>query len=116
MEILDKESVQRLASVTQGPCVSLYMPTARTSPDARQGQIRMKNLTRQAAQVLAGYGLAPVETDDLLSSLDRIVLQMPFWTEAADGLAVFARPGESFSFRLPVSFPEKVVVGDRFIL
>lgn len=116
MEILDKESVQRLASVTQGPCVSLYMPTARTSPDARQGQIRMKNLTRQAAQALAGHGLPQAEADELLSALDRIVLQMPFWTEAADGLAVFARPGESLSFRLPVSFPEKVLVGDRFVL
>jgi hypothetical protein len=116
MEILDKESVQRLASVTQGPCVSLYMPTARTSPDARQGQIRMKNLARKAAQALAEHGLSPAEADELLSALDRIVLQMPFWTEAADGLAVFARPGESFSFRLPASFPEKVVVGERFVL
>jgi len=59
MEILDKESVQRLASVTQGPCVSLYMPTTRTTPDARQDQIRMKNLSREAAQTLVGQGVAP---------------------------------------------------------
>ncbi len=116
MEILDKESVERLSSVTQGPCISLYMPTARTSPDARQGQIRMKNLSRQAAQALVEHGLNQAEADGLVSVLDRIVLQMPFWTEAADGLAVFTRPGESFSFRLPVSFPEKVVVGERFVL
>jgi hypothetical protein len=116
MEILDKESVQRLASVTQGPCVSLYMPTARTSPDARQGQIRMKNLARQAAQALAEHGLAPAVAEEVTAVLDRIVLQMPFWTEAADGLAVFTRPGEAFSFRLPVSFPERVAVGDRFVL
>jgi hypothetical protein len=116
METLDKESVERLASVAQGPCVSLYMPTNRTSPDARQGQIRMKNLARQAAQSLAEHGLAPASADELVAVLDRIILQMPFWTEAADGLAVFTRPGESFSFRLPVSFTEKVAVGDRFVL
>jgi len=116
MEILDKESVQRLASVTQGPCVSLYMPTARTTPDARQGQIRMKNLARQAAQALSEHGLPSGTAEEVVAVLDRIVLQMPFWTEVADGLAVFIRPGESFSFRLPVSFPERVVVGDRFVL
>lgn len=116
METLDKESVERLASVTQGPCISLYMPTNRTSPDARQGQIRMKNLVRQASQSLAEQGLAPTSADDLIAVLDRIILQMPFWTEAADGLAVFTRPGESYSFRLPVSFQEKVAVGDRFVL
>lgn len=116
METLDKESVQRLASVTQGPCVSLYMPTARNTPDARQGQIRMKNLVRQAEQALVEHGLSPGAAEETVAVLDRIVLQMPFWTEAADGLAVFTRPGEVFSFRLPVSFPEKVAVSDRFVL
>ena len=116
MEILDKESVQRLASVTQGPCVSLYMPTTRTTPDARQDQIRMKNLSREAAQTLVGQGVAPAAAEEVVAVLDKIVLQMPVWTEAADGLAVFTRPGESFSFRLPVSFPERVAVGERFVL
>ena len=116
METLDKETIQKLASVTQGPCVSLYMPTPRNTPDARQYQIRVKNLARRAASALAEQGVSPAASEEVLSVLDRISSQVPFWTEAADGLAVFARPGESFSFRLPVSFPEKVTVLDRFVL
>lgn len=116
MEILDKESVQKLASFTQGPCVSLYMPTVRTTPDARQDQIRLKNLARQALQGLNEHGLSPEAAEELVGDIDRMVPQMSFWTEAADGLAVFTRPGETLSFRLPVVFPEKVSVGDRFVL
>ena len=116
MEILDNESVQRLASVTQGPCVSLYMPTVRTTPDARQDQIRLKNLARQALQGLGEHGLSPEAAEELIGDIDRMVPQMSFWTEAVDGLAVFTRPGETLSFRLPVVFPEKVAVGDRFVL
>ncbi len=116
MEILDKGSVERLASVKEGPCVSLYMPTARTSPDARQDQIRMKNLARRANQDLVDQGTSPTMAGEILAVLEKIVLQMSFWTESADGIAVFARPGEVFSFRLPVSFPEKVFVSDRFVV
>ena len=45
--LLTIESLAELASVHQPPCLSLYQPTHRRSPENQQDSIRFRNLVKE---------------------------------------------------------------------
>ena len=113
MKNLSNEELRLLMQTPGDPAVSIYMPTQRTG-DIEQNQIRLKNMLREAEKQLLEHGLRTPDAGSLLEPAQRLLPDMSFWQEQADGLAVFSSPDIFRQYRLPRTFRELVVVAERF--
>ncbi len=94
--------------------MSMYMPTHRRGAETRQGPIRLRNLLSEANRRLTDAGASAEEVEGLLGPFEALVDDVSFWQHQGDGLALFAAPGWSERFRLPLSFDDDVTVGASF--
>lgn len=76
----------------------------------------MKNLLRQAEDMLVTNGMRSPEAKALLEPAEKLLSRILFWRGQQDGLAVFLSPGFERFYSLPIDFPELVIVGERFHL
>lgn len=90
------------------PCVTLLMPTRRDARDLRRLGLQLRALTEQAAERLRALDVDP---DDVLAPVTALIDDSRFWTEQADGLAIFADRHTHHVFRLPHSLEPTVQVG-----
>ena len=107
--------VADLLADRKGPCVSIYMPTARTYPDNQQNHIRFKDLLRSAEESLR-KGYPGNQVNDLLEPARQLLGNQFFWTDRVDGLAVLFAPGEFHAFDVQRTLPELAVVADNYHL
>lgn len=114
MELLRKEQLKKLIEPTPGPCISIYIPTARAGVEAKQGSIRLKNQLKRAEKELAAQGLRTPQIAELLDPAQKLCENNGFWRYQGDGLAVFRSPDKFYYYRLPIAFDELLVVNDRF--
>lgn len=110
MDAFTPEQLTRLIDATGDPLVSIYLPTARAGRETRQGPIRLKNLVAEAEARLAARDADPGMLDRVRDRID----DYDFWQHQSEGLAVFTGSGRYLELRLPQSFEELVVVGERF--
>ncbi len=122
MDLLLEQDLEDLLG-TKGLCVSIYMPTHRSGPEAAQDTIRFKNLLREAGRLLHTRGLLPEAASALLEPARALLGDPGFWQKAGDGLAVFLSCEESrepqsaqrfWRYRLPLQLPEQVEVREGF--
>jgi hypothetical protein len=116
MDIVQAQDLVELADQRGGSRVSLFMPTRRQAGRGGRNRIRLKNLTRQAEQTLAGQGLPPNRIDALLEPARHVLDRVLPGADLSDGLAVFLGPDGGRHMRVPVRLPEAVTVGDRFVI
>jgi len=116
MDILTREDITALAVRDGGPRVSIYLPTHRFGPDTQADQTALKNAARDAEEMLADGGLRSPEIARLLAPVRALLDDRPFWLRASDGLAVFAGPEGTRTFRLPEHFSAHVIVNERYHL
>lgn len=113
MEVLTRNDLNVLMQERPGKCVSIFMPSHRRG-DTQQDPIRFKNLLRKAEEMLIESGQKPTEARALLDPAMRVVKNVFFREHQSEGFALFIAPETFLYFRLPVAFPELVVVNDRF--
>ena len=113
-DLLKLEHVRELAGYEGGPCVSVFLPAHRVTPDSGQDPIRLRNLLDEAEKQLAAAGWRAAVVREVLGPGRDLLGPGRFWSYQSDGLAVFLAPGWSRVFRLPEEFGELVVVADRF--
>jgi hypothetical protein len=116
MSIINRTEIERLALAQPGSKVSIYMPCHRTSPDRKQDPILFKNLLVKAESALGAAGMPSNEAQDLLADARRMLDDQEFWTQQADGLALFATQEWVTWYRLPVRVEELLICGERFHL
>lgn len=116
MSILNREELQSLARLSGGPHVSIYLPTHRAGAQVQQNPIRFKNLLREAEDRLLEQGHGEGQVAEILEPARATLNDSQYWQHQSDGLAVFLGPGLCRRFRVPVSFEELVLVGERFHL
>ena len=113
MEILTRESIQELLSVSQAPCLSLYMPTHRSHPDNLQDIIRFRNLVKQMEEsLILKYSTSQAQKH--LKPFEVLGNDDDFWNHTLDGLAVLSAMELFKVIRLPIATEELVVVADSF--
>lgn len=116
MDPFNKRKLNTLMKHRGDPCISIYLPTCRTGSETRQNHIRCKNLVQKARKQLSFPLIKGSHTHTVLEPLAELLADSIFWKHQCDGLALFSS-GKTFSYyRLPLSFPELVVVSDRFHL
>ena len=112
----DEAALERLLASSTFPKVSLLMPTHGAGAGAGQDPIRYEQLVRSAQEELAGLGTDRELTGRLCGDLRRLVSPGGFWRAQQAGMAVFASPAGTESYRLPEPVDELVVVGADFEL
>lgn len=115
MTAISLEELTALAAVSDGACVSIYMPTLWKSSEVQQNPIRFKNLIRQAESLLVEGGLEHQDASNLLKSAMDLD-EEDFWQHQNKGLAIFVSESTFRYYRVPIELPELVVVTDRFHL
>ena len=95
------------------PCISLYQPTHRYSPENKQDPIVFKNLIREIENSLK----QKYQKNDLNSAMKpfyQIEEEKGFWNNTLDGLAIFANPNKCIVYKLHRPVQELIVVADSF--
>jgi hypothetical protein len=112
-DIPTRADVERLLSVRDPACVSIYVPTA---PEERgeRDRIAFKNLAGEAIEQLGAVELARGALDELRDALDALGDDATFWTRQAHTLAVFATPSGAQTFQVANRLSPTVEVSDRF--
>lgn len=112
MDYFGRERLRELLDPPEGPAVSIYLPTHRSSSEAETDRLRFRAALDEARELLAGEdGAGPTE---LLEDLEPMARRPEFWRYQADGLALFVAPGFQRMYRVPSELPELVVVGPSF--
>jgi hypothetical protein len=114
MDIFNKLELRNLMERRDFSCVSIYMPTYRTSPEAKQNPIRFKNLLKQMEERLIAGGFRKSAAKDLSANGRALVKDSMFWQYQSDGFAAFLSSNWFRYYRLPVSFEELLVITDRY--
>jgi hypothetical protein len=114
VDVVRRTDLQRLALPRHGPCASVFLPTHRAGREVEQVPIRLKNLLRQATDVLKTDGVRAPEIDRLLAPRRGLLDDRLFWQYQSDGLALYSRLGWWRSLQVPLDLPELAVVADRF--
>jgi hypothetical protein len=114
MDILTKNELRNLMEKRDFSCISIYMPTYRTSPEAKQNSIRFKNLLKQMEERLVAGGFRKAEAKALSAPGKDLVKDRMFWQYQSDGFAAFMSSQWFRYYRLPASFEELLVITDRY--
>ena len=104
MDILTNNDFKSLIKEGGIYCISIYMPTYRTSPEAKQNPIRYKNLLKRMEKRLTGVGLRNREIAALSAPAEALVKDHLFWQYQSDGMAAFISPQRFSFYRLPALF------------
>jgi hypothetical protein len=115
MNAVTKGDLTRLMGAQQPPCVSIYLPTEQPYPERQQVPIRYANLVDRAEAALRERYPA-AQGRPLLERLRAPINDRAFWEQGGAGLAVLASPGSFDVFGLRTPPPERVSVGDTFLL
>jgi hypothetical protein len=111
--LLTIDSLAELASVRQGPCLSLFQPTHRHGPDNQQDPIRFRNLVKELETSLQKE-YPDVDVQILLEPFQALAHDHDFWNHTLDALAVMGSPGLFRVFQLQRSIAELAIVADSF--
>ncbi len=109
---MNRSDLQLLQAMRGYPALSILLPTHRTFPENRQDPIRVKNLARQAIELLTAQ-FPKREIEPLLKRLEALVAEIDY-DHALDGLALFANQEIAGKFYLPFPLQERVVLDQTF--
>jgi hypothetical protein len=116
MTIWKREELQSLVGKQNGHCISIYLPTPRAGAENCQDPNRLKNLLREAENLLLAQGLWGAKVHELLKPAQQLLDQGYLWQCQSDGLALFLTHDFFRHYSLPLRFPKLAVVTNSFHL
>jgi hypothetical protein len=109
---MNRSDLREMKSYAGYPCLTITLPTHRTSPDNKQDPIRVRNLVIQATNRLL-ESFARREVAPLLDGIERIASEIDY-AYTLDGLAIFVNSEIARKFYLPFTLAERVVIDQDF--
>lgn len=110
--MFNRDDLKSVLADHSSPCISLFMHAHRGG--AEQDPIRWRKQLVEAEERLVEAGWRAAEVRDMLAPGRRLLEDNTFWNNQSDGLAAFLAPGFLRLYRLPLTFKDLVVIGDRF--
>jgi hypothetical protein len=116
MKLPLRTELQELLKENGAPCVSLFMPTYRTSSsDRRQGPRLLENLLDEATDRLVERRLRRSDSEAMLERARSLAKDVTYWQNGlTDGLAVFVSPKSFREYKVPLALDERLYVDDGF--
>ncbi len=111
MDLFTRGDLKTLLAEHREPCASIFMSTHRGG--AEEDRIGWRNHLAEAEERLTAAGWRPPDVRELLAPAHRLLEDGTFWMNQSDGLAAFVAPQFLRLYRLPLAFPDRVVV-NRF--
>jgi len=105
LDSFTRRDLEQLIGAAREPAVSIYLPPSGGAPDPDGDRLRFRSALARARDELGDR--------DALGELEPLARDAESWMEGG-GTAVFHAPGFVRRYRLPVDFPELVVVGRTF--
>lgn len=116
MDLLTRTELESLAHTgSEGPHVSLFMPTHRFGSGIEADKLRWNNLVTGVEGLLAQRMRRP-DVDALLRPARDLQDDAMAWQYMSDGLAMFLRPDWQRTFRVPAPVAELATVGSRTVM
>jgi hypothetical protein len=109
---MNLHDVHELQGVQTYPCLTITLPTHRTSPDNRQDPIRVKNLVTEGTNRLLGE-FSKREVAPLIDRLNALVADIDY-NYTLDGLVLAVNRDMAREYVLPFALNERVVVDETF--
>ncbi|MBN1666749.1 MAG: hypothetical protein JW862_06660 [Anaerolineales bacterium] len=111
---IKRQDLKELIHHSDGPCVSLYMPTHGAGQESQQDPLRLKNLLGRAERELGKLDLGAAQIEEIVAPARALIPDLDFWMRAGDGLAVFLSANLERVHALPRRFEELMTVADAF--
>ncbi|WP_314146681.1 hypothetical protein [uncultured Leifsonia sp.] len=113
-DIPTKADIERIAAFREQGCVSIYLPTGTTPPEADRARIELKNHLAQAVKALETLGVPRARVAAVQAEGETILEDRDFWRYQSRSLAVFLDGELAETFRLPNRLTSVCEVADRF--
>jgi hypothetical protein len=114
MDVFTEQDLRALLEEREPPLVSLFLPTPRGS--AEEARLRFRHLLAQVEERLRCWGLRAAEVHQWLRPLRSLETDTFFWSQQADGLALFYARDFLRFYRLPQAFREEMHLGGLFLV
>ena len=117
--VLSKEQFAELANYKSDCCISLYMPTTRsTNADANRQKdfISFKNKLQQLTASLKEKKMDMTQIERLLKPGYDLLRTEEFWSNLAQGLALYIADGHFKYIKLPITPEEETLINSTFFL
>ncbi len=114
MDTVTMPDLRELASMKDGWCVSIYMPTYPRA-DGEQDGLRLKNLAEATERELIDRGTRSVDAREFVAPLLDLSHHAE-WEQRKTGLAIFHSKEKLVHYWLSTPFDETLVVGRRFYI
>lgn len=114
MEKLDLETVKKLISVENTPCISLYMPIYSSAPRNTQNGIAFKNLLRECIRKIDSENLT--EHSQILNDNKKLLEDNTIWERSARGIAIFLSKEDTLIYELPIEIETISILSDNFFI
>jgi hypothetical protein len=114
VDYFGREDFRTLLQERQGPAISIFVPTARSSSEAETNRLRYRAAVDRARQLLPSATEGDEAGESVAETLESLIQDEEFWRYQSDGLAVFASPDVQRLYRLPSTVPDLVVVASSF--
>lgn len=106
----------RLSSSTEGPLVSIYLPTSPSGAETEDAALHLKVLRTKAHEALVARGLRDQDATEFLNPLVALEANRQFWQNQQHGLAIFLGPEGVETLLLAKHTEPLVFVEDTFEL
>jgi len=115
MKNFTMEDLKRLTDIEDDLCISMYMP-AEPAATVEEQRIRFKNLLRKAEKEIQENGVNKKDLYEMVEQGRGLLENDYFWRYQSNGLAAFISAGVFLFYKLPISFEEEFVAGQRFYI
>lgn len=113
---LTRSQLVELGEPRPGPCVSIFMPLLGIGKEVHNDQVRISHMGDRALDLMTRLSLRAEDSRRLVEpAIRRAREETGTWNRPESSIAIFIAPGDFHSFNVPLSVPEHVAVGPRFI-
>jgi len=110
---MNLKEIQALIEVRNNWCLSIIIPTHRTSPDRRVDTEVLKKSTSHAKTLLDKKNPPPDLYNSLVKSIDKVVVDFDP-VHALDGLGIYVSPDVAKMVHFPFPVKEKIIIDKSF--
>ncbi len=110
------EAMDAISGDARAPCVTLVLPIEHNTKRETENLIGLKNMVREAEDILVARGYTAGEIRELMQPVHRELEKPAPWQGGARGYAVFVNPEMFRTFSLPVRPLRVCRVDEQFAL
>lgn len=116
LDLLTRGELVDLAAQRADAAVSIYLPTTPVTVENGPDRLLLKNLARDAGVSMSDAGIDKRRVRSIMTEIDDLLADEPFWRFQANGLAILATPDAIRTYRVATAFSPHFEVSDRFLL